>query len=84
MVALLLYVFVSPLAAVICHRFKLLRSLIAAGFVCFIVWSALMATIKLDSTAGIWGYQAILGAALALVLNAVVASAQLSAPAELM
>jgi len=43
-----------------------------------------MATTSLGSTRAVWGYQAILGAALAFILNAVVASVQLSAPPEWM
>lgn len=74
----------SPITAVICYRFKNLRTLNVVGFVFLLTWAICMATTSLGSTSAIWGYQAILGAALAFILNAVVASAQLSAPPELM
>lgn len=83
-VALVCYVLGSPISAFICCKFKLLRSLIMAGFTLFLVWAICMATISLDGNAAIYGYQAFLGTALALILNAVVASSQLSAPPELM
>lgn len=81
---LIVYVVASPIAAVICYKFKLLRSLIVLGFVCLLVWGICMATTTLDSRRAVWGYSAILGMGIALVLNAVVAAAQLSAPPELM
>lgn len=83
-VALVCYVVASPISAFICYRFKMLRSLVVVGYTLFLVWAICMATISLDGHAAIYGYQAFLGTALALVLNAVVASAQLSAPPELM
>lgn len=68
----------------ISYKFKNLRVLIIAGFVLFVVWAVCMATSSVNSAGANWGYQAILGFALALVLNPVVAGAQLSAPPELM
>ncbi len=78
------YVVGSPITAAICYKFKSLRSLVVGGFVFLLAWAICMATTSLCSTSAVWGCQAILGAALAFILNAVVASAQLSAPPELM
>ena len=83
-IALVCYVVLSPVTAVICYKFKSLRTLIIVGFVFFLAWAICMATTTLGSSSAVRGYQALLGAALAFVLNAVVASAQLSAPPELM
>ncbi|KAJ9632754.1 hypothetical protein H2204_007629 [Knufia peltigerae] len=83
-VCLVCYVLGSPITAIISYKFKNLRVLIMAGFVLFVVWAICMATSSLGSAGANWGYQAILGCALALVLNPVVASSQLSAPPELM
>ncbi|RVX74921.1 hypothetical protein B0A52_01198 [Exophiala mesophila] len=82
-IALVCYVVLSPVTAVICYKFKSLRTLIIVGFVFFLAWAICMATTTLGSSSAVRGYQALLGAALAFVLNAVVASAQLSAPPEL-
>lgn len=74
----------SPVGAFLCVRFKLIRSLIVAGFTCLLLFNILAATSKLTSGDAFWGYQVILGAGLALVLNGVVTAAQLSAPPEYM
>ncbi|KAL6245159.1 hypothetical protein RBB50_007934 [Rhinocladiella similis] len=81
-VCLVCYVVGSPVTAIISYKFKNIRLLIMAGFVLFVVWAVCMATSSLSSTGANWGYQTILGSALALVLNPVVACAQLSAPPE--
>jgi hypothetical protein len=83
-VALCCYIVGSSICAYICYKYKLIRSLIVAGFAAFLVWAVCMATTGLRGQGETYGYQAFLGAGLALVLNAVVASAQLSAPPELM
>ena len=76
------YIIWSPVAAVICYRFKQVRSLIVVGFFNFLVFAICMVTATLDSRSAIWGYQVFLGLGLSFVLNAIVAAAQLSAPAE--
>lgn len=55
-----------------------------AGFACLLIFNILAATSSENSRQAFWGYQVFLGAGLALVLNAVVTAAQLSAPPELM
>ncbi|KEF62407.1 uncharacterized protein A1O9_00379 [Exophiala aquamarina CBS 119918] len=82
-ICLICYVVFSPITALICYKFRNLRSLNVMGFVFLLTWAICMATTSLGSTSAVWGYQAILGVALAFILNAVVASAQLSAPPEL-
>lgn len=83
-IALIVYTVVGPIAAIICYRYKQVRSLIVAGFVCFLIFGICMATTTLKSCSAIWGYQVFLGAGLSLELNALVTAAQLSAPAEYM
>jgi hypothetical protein len=83
-IALICYTVVGPVAAVICYRFKQVRSLIVAGFACFLIFGICMATATLKSRSAIWGFQVFLGTGLSLVLNALVTAAQLSAPAEYM
>jgi hypothetical protein len=78
------YGFFSPIGAILCLRFKLVRSLLTTGFGCLLLFFVLAATSTLASRAAFWGYQVFLGAGLAFVLNAVVTAAQLSAPAEYM
>ena len=83
-IALICYTVVGPVAAMVCYRFKQVRSLILTGFVCFLIFGICMATTTLKSRSAIWGYQVFLGTGLSLVLNALVTAAQLSAPAEYM
>ncbi|KAK5050470.1 hypothetical protein LTR84_003751 [Exophiala bonariae] len=83
-VVLVCYVGGSPIVAWICYRFKILKILSIAGYVCLLAWAICMATTTLGSRTSVWGYQPLLGAALALIMNAVVSGAQLSAPPELM
>jgi hypothetical protein len=78
------YTVVGPIAAVVCFRFKEVRGLIVAGYVCFLIFAICMATATLKSRNAIWGFQILLGTGLSLVLNALVTAAQLSAPPQLM
>ncbi|KAK5026199.1 hypothetical protein LTS07_007724 [Exophiala sideris] len=81
-IALMAYGVFSPVGAFLCVRFKLIRSLIVTGFTFLLLFNILAATSKLTSRDAFWGYQVILGAGLALVLNGLVTAAQLSAPPE--
>ena len=83
-ITLMCYGAFSPVGAFLCHRFKLIRSLIITGFTCLGVFNILAATSTLSSQKAFWGYQIFLGAGLAFVLNGLVTAAQLSAPPEYM
>ena len=83
-IALMCYGAFSPAGAFLAYRFKLIRSLIITGFTCLMVFNILAATSTLGSQKAFWGYQIVLGAGLALVLNGLVTAAQLSAPPKYM
>ena len=83
-IALMCYGAFSPVGAFLCYRFKLVRSLITTGFSCLVVFNILATTSTLGSQKAFWGYQVILGAGLAFVLNGLVTAAQLSAPPKYM
>ena len=82
--SLMVFTVICPLGAIICSRYKQVRSLIIVGFASFLIFSITMATSTVDNVTAYWGIQVFLGIGLGLVLCAIVTAAQLSAPPELM
>lgn len=80
----MVYTAASPVAALICFRYKQVRSLNTAGFCAFLIFCACMATSSVKHETAMWGFQVFLGVGLSLVLCSIVTAAQLSAPPALM
>ena len=80
----MVFTVICPIGAIICSRYKQVRSLIIVGFASFLIFSITMATSTIDNITAYWGIQVFLGIGLGLVLCAIVTAAQLSAPPELM
>lgn len=77
------YVLSTCLAGIYCTRTKTVRVPLVVAFTLFCIYHVLMSTTNLTTAMNPWGYIAFLGVALGIALNALIVTAQLSTPPEL-
>ena len=73
----------TALTGLYCSRFRSLRYPIVVGFGFFVIFMVCMATAGVGSNTPVWGYTVLFGCGLGILLNALMTTAQLGTPPEL-